>query len=169
MTNYIRINLATYDFTAPAPLPDNLIGLQDVSLADLSAALEPAPDGLAGFGYWPVVEADVMEPELDGEGQRYLIPLPIIPEPEPNPLAGYIPVPLFRQRLEKLGLFDDFSAYLAQYPPLMFKVLSLEAGLDPANSDILSAFDAMSVPEDVRSYLTANPSVGVPEWPSFQT
>lgn len=80
-----------------------------------------------------------------------------------DPTANFIPVPLLRQRLEKLGLFEDFSAYLAQYPVLMLKVLSLESGVDPTYPDLLAAFDAMAVPQNVRAYLLAPPSVGVPD------
>lgn len=80
-----------------------------------------------------------------------------------DPTANFIPVPLLRQRLEKLGLFEDFSAYLAQYPVLMLKVLSLESGVDPAYPDLLAAFDTMQVPQNARAYLLAPPSVGVPD------
>lgn len=82
MTNlYSRIVLDTYDAGEPAPLPENLIGLADESLADLSEALDPTPAEFDGIGFWPAVEADVDTPELDGEGQRYLIPFPPVPEP----------------------------------------------------------------------------------------
>jgi len=80
-----------------------------------------------------------------------------------DPTANFVPVPLLRQRLEKLGLFEDFSAYLAQYPVLMLKVLSLETGVDPAYPDLIAAFDSMNVPQSARNYLLAPPSAGVPD------
>lgn len=83
--------------------------------------------------------------------------------PVVDPSIAYVPVPLFRQRLEKLGLFEDFAGYLAQNPVLMLKVLSLEAGIDPAYPDLHTAFTTMSVPQDAQDYLLAPPSVGVPD------
>ena len=95
------------------------------------------------------------------------IPTPVEPDPEPgDPYAHFMPIPLLRQRLEKLGLFDDFSAYLAQFPTLMFKVLSLERGVDPAYPDLITAFDAMTVPQSIRDYLMADPAMGVPDIPT---
>ncbi|WP_152045511.1 hypothetical protein [Aureimonas psammosilenae] len=78
-------------------------------------------------------------------------------------LATFIPVPMLRQRIEKLGMWEDFGAYLAQNPAEMLKVLTLEGGVDPAYPAIIAAFEAMSVPQVARDYILASPSVGVPD------
>lgn len=99
------------------------------------------------------------------------LPSPVDPTPPApvDPVPYYVPVPMLRQRLEKLGMFDDFAAYLALNPPLSFKVLTLEEGVDPAYPDLVVAFDAMSVPQSARDYLLAHPSVGVPDIPEDLT
>jgi len=80
-----------------------------------------------------------------------------------EPSISFIPVPLLRQRIEKLGMLDAFSAYLAQNPAEMLKLLTLEAGVDPAYPAIAAAFDAMSVPQQARDYILAPSSAGVPD------
>ncbi|WP_210318515.1 hypothetical protein [Aureimonas endophytica] len=78
-------------------------------------------------------------------------------------VTALIPVFMLRQRIEKLGMWDDFAAYLAQNPAEMLKVLTLENGVDPAYPAIAAAFQAMSVPQAARDYILASPSVGVPD------
>lgn len=51
---YARMELKEGAASQPAALPFQLLGLADESLADLSAALDPAPTTFAGVGYWPV-------------------------------------------------------------------------------------------------------------------
>lgn len=149
---------------APTPLPDRAYGANgDAYTAPFSA------DDLASLGFVlaPARPADTATKTSawDAAAEKWImVDKPPAPEPEPqtvDPYAHYVPVPLLRQRLEKLGLFDDFSAYLAQFPTLMFKVLSLERGVDPEYPDLLTAFDAMSVPQATRDYLMAHPSLGV--------
>lgn len=54
--SYQRKTLPDTDIGSPAPLPEDIANLDDVSLADLSAALGPAADelGYAGQGFFPV-------------------------------------------------------------------------------------------------------------------
>lgn len=55
--NYQRKRLPDLDIGQPAPLPSELVGLDDATLADLSAALDPtACDelGYTGQGFFPV-------------------------------------------------------------------------------------------------------------------
>lgn len=80
--------------------------------------------------------------------------------------AQTIPISMLRQRVEKLGLMDDFSAYLFQYPPLALKLLSLENGVDPADPSFAAAFTAMQIPQVYQDYILAPASAGVPEAPA---
>ncbi|WP_152048232.1 hypothetical protein [Aureimonas psammosilenae] len=86
-------------------------------------------------------------------------PIPYAPSDEP----AFVPVAMLRQRIEKLGMWDDFAAYLAQNPAEMLKVLTLEGGVDPTYPAITAAFEAMKVPEAARAYILAQPSAGVPD------
>lgn len=81
--------------------------------------------------------------------------------PQPSPYANFIPVSLLRQRIEALGMWDAFAAYLAQNPAEMLKVLTVETGVDPAYPAITVAFDAMDVPQAARDAILAPPSAGV--------
>lgn len=87
----------------------------------------------------------------------------------PTPVAmgqsSLIPVPMLRQRVEKLGLMDDFSAYLFQYPPLALKLLSLESGVNPTDPSFAAAFSAMQISQAYQDYILAPAAVGVPEAP----
>lgn len=52
---YSRINLADHSaIGVPGLLPAHLVGLSDAQLADLDGFSDPAPDGFAGQGFWPV-------------------------------------------------------------------------------------------------------------------
>lgn len=82
------------------------------------------------------------------------------------PPVAYVPVYLLRQRVEKLGLMDDFAAYLFQYPPLALKILSLESGVDPNDPNFSAAFSAMQIPQVYQDYILAPASAGVPEVPN---
>jgi len=56
---YQRVTLATATVDGQAgALPPELIGLDDATLADLPAALDPVPDAFAGVGYWPIELSD---------------------------------------------------------------------------------------------------------------
>lgn len=103
----------------------------------------------------------VLLPLSDAEWQEYQDRLnaPVTPDPS----ASYIPVYLLRQRVEKLGMMDDFAAYLFQYPSLALKILSLESGVDPTDPNFSAAFAAMNVPQEARDYILAPASAGVPE------
>lgn len=84
--------------------------------------------------------------------------------PTPSePAVQFIPVPLLRQRIEKLELWDDFCAYLILNPAAMLKVLTLEAGVDPSYPDLVQAFSDLHVPSDAQAYILAPPSAGVPD------
>jgi hypothetical protein len=52
--NYQRKTLPETDVGEPGPLPEELVGLADDSLADLSAALAPCPEQFVGQGFFPV-------------------------------------------------------------------------------------------------------------------
>lgn len=54
--NYQRKTLPDIDIGQPGFLPDELVGLADESLADLSAALDPCPDQFVGEGFFPVAD-----------------------------------------------------------------------------------------------------------------
>lgn len=83
---YIRVTLSTLAVAGqPGPLPAELVGLDLASLADLPAAIDPVPSQFKGVGYWPVVEGDVSEPQIDKAGRRYLVPIPPEPELQPAP------------------------------------------------------------------------------------
>ena len=52
---YQQVNLADHTLVGtPGPLPDNLIGLPDSAVANISAVSNPPPAGTAGQGWWPV-------------------------------------------------------------------------------------------------------------------
>lgn len=64
---YQRITLATLALIgAPGPLPPELVGLADESLADISAAISPSPVAYAGAGFWPVT---VTTPTFDPQAE----------------------------------------------------------------------------------------------------
>lgn len=55
---YQQVNLADHTLVGPlGPLPTNLVGLPDTTVADISATCNPPPPGMAGQGWWPVVIA----------------------------------------------------------------------------------------------------------------
>ena len=114
---YSRVDLSTKSAGQPGPLPPELIGLTDATLADLPKALDPVPAQFAGVGYWPVaiepVEFDPRARTTDGTHALTLdvtartvsaVPnlrnlkaeeiaaLPPMPEPQPKPLGrlGFI-------------------------------------------------------------------------------
>jgi len=64
---YQRKTLPDTNMGDPAPLPAELVGLSDVSLADLSAALGVAADetGYAGQGFFPVTPEPPPPPVVD--------------------------------------------------------------------------------------------------------
>lgn len=184
---FARINLSTgqIDGGILSTLPADLIGLSQASLEDISAAIDPAPDAYAGVGYWP---ANVATPDFDpltqaiGDGFDMTVDTdarrvtatqkvrPLTPEeieaaqPPVDPMAGFIPIWLLRQRAEKLGVFEGFASYIKQFPALDMKLSTLEGGMvDPAYPDLVAGLDDMGVPEEARAYLFADPSLGVPD------
>ncbi|MBB3996872.1 hypothetical protein [Aureimonas pseudogalii] len=185
---YSRITLSTLVALQPEALPAALVGLDNATLADLPAALDPVPAEFDGVGYWP---AAIVYLPIDGRLQtvgdgfdivadgarktitatariRDLTPDEIAalpPVPMPDPYAHFIPAALFRQRAEKMGIWEDLATFLAQSPPLWMKVLTLERGLDPEFPDLIAGFDQMNIPQPVRAFLLAHPSEGVPDIP----
>ena len=67
MTLYQRKTLPDTNMGDPAPLPAELVGLSDDSLADLSAALGVAADetGYAGQGFFPFTPEPPPPPPVD--------------------------------------------------------------------------------------------------------
>jgi hypothetical protein len=67
MTLYQRKTLPDTNIGDPAPLPAELVGLSDDSLADLSAALGVAADetGFAGQGFFPFTPEPPPPPPVD--------------------------------------------------------------------------------------------------------
>lgn len=67
MTLYQRKTLPDTNMGSPAPLPAELVGLADVSLADLSAALGVAAEetGYAGQGFFPFTPEPPPPPPVD--------------------------------------------------------------------------------------------------------
>lgn len=147
----------------PAPLPP--IAYDDRNYA-FTAPYVPGDLALLGFKLAPA------QPNYDPATQRVdwidgawvVSDLPPDQEPEPDPFANFIPVPLLRQRIEALGMWDAFAAYLAQNPAEMLKVLTVEVGVDPAYPALGVAFEAMDVPQAARDVILAPPSAGV-NWP----
>lgn len=67
MTLYQRKTLPSTLMGDPAPLPAELVGLSDASLADLSAAVPDAAEelGYAGQGFFPVTPPPPEPPPVD--------------------------------------------------------------------------------------------------------
>lgn len=64
---YQQVNLANHALVGtPGTLPLNLVGLSDSVVADISAAVSPAPPGMAGQGWWPVT---LVTPGYDATAQ----------------------------------------------------------------------------------------------------
>lgn len=101
----------------------------------------------------------VLVPLTDAEWVQYQamqdVPLPV------DTTAKFIPLPMLRQRIEKLGMWDAFAGYIAQFPTLWLRLFSLESGVDPAYPDFIPAFDEMDIPQVYRDYILAPPSAGV--------
>lgn len=65
---YQRISLPTgTPVGEPGPLPAALLGLENLTLADLPAALDPCPEEWADTGFWPLIDAT---PEFDPATHR---------------------------------------------------------------------------------------------------
>lgn len=90
---------------------------------------------------------------------RPITELPVDPPIEPQPYT--IPTYLLRQRAEKLGIWQDLTDYLVQYPALMLKTLTLQTGVDPKDADLINGLNDLQVPQQVQDYLLSDPSLGV--------
>lgn len=65
---YQRISLPTgTPVGEPGPLPAALLGLENLTLADLPAALDPCPEEWADTGFWPLIDET---PEFDPATHR---------------------------------------------------------------------------------------------------
>ena len=83
---YQQIRLSDASLVGPpGPVPANLVGLSDAVLADLSAAIEPAPPGFDGQGFWPVV---VTTPSYDASRQVLVPPASYAADPDTKTVAG---------------------------------------------------------------------------------
>lgn len=93
----------------PGPLPPDLVGLADESLADLSAALDPCPAHLVGIGYWPVtmVNADApTDPAVDADERRVVVTVVPPPPPVPDAVSAF----QARSALRRAGLLGQVEA-----------------------------------------------------------
>lgn len=138
MTNYQRITVSTgAEIGEPAPLPADLMGLTDDSLADLSAALNAEACeqlGYAGQGFLPVADP---EPE------------PVVPEE----------VPMYKvtRLLITMGLLDTVEAALAGIPGVEGKIArpNWQRAPNMVRSDPLVQGMATQLGFDLDAMLTA--------------
>ena len=104
MPRYQRILLATGEPSGdPGPLPPELVGLADETLADLQAHLDPdaaSQLGYADAGFLPV------------------------PDPPPVPPRPELPKSVVTARVDALGKSADVWALFQAQPSLAFKWLS---------------------------------------------
>lgn len=56
--DYQRVILENMQIDGPPGLPDDLIGLDDFTLANLAGALNPCPEEYKNIGYLPIQESD---------------------------------------------------------------------------------------------------------------
>lgn len=76
---YQQINIPDYSLVGvPGTLPANLLGLSDVSLADISAGNPNPPEGLAHQGWWPVV---AVPPASFDSMSQIVVDAPLVADP----------------------------------------------------------------------------------------
>jgi len=72
--DYQEINVSDGSHVGdPAPLPAELVGLADESLADLDQALDPTPEQFVGKGYLPIEPAPPPPPSVILSSYEFLL------------------------------------------------------------------------------------------------
>jgi len=85
----------------------------------------------------------------------------LVDTPTPTGPPYYIPPSLLRQRAQKLGIWEDLTDYLMQFPSLMLMVLTLEDGIDPHYPELINGFNSLNIPQSIQDYLLGDPALGV--------
>lgn len=151
----------------PAPLPVIAYDAANNAYTPPFAAEDLVRLGFAVAPSQPAFDAATQIVVWDAADEAWRIKQrPIVPDVPipPDLFAGFIPVYLLRQRAEKLGIWDELASYIGQSPALLLKIATLEAGMvDPAYPDLVKGLDDLGVPADVRAYLLADSSLGVPD------
>ena len=119
---YQRLTLSDHSLVgAPGSIPSNLVGLSDAVLADLSAAINPPPAGMAGQGFWPVI---VTAPaNFDPTSQVIVPPSSYTADPASKTVIG--------QQTARAMTTDEFAA--ANPVPEMVTNYQARAALVQAN------------------------------------